>query len=201
MNIDSGTAVRTAVLARLVERAPQPPGRTVLMKWAYLLQVLRGVPLGYRFSLYNYGPYDASVLSDLASAVSQGAIRENTVHYRAGSGYEYRPVPGTTAGLYEDAEPQLTPLDDDIEWVLSEFGDSSASELELVATIVFARREMLRKGQPCSRETLCRRVRAIKPQFDETYIIGQIDRLEANDVIRIEDATDAVVEGGSGRRT
>ena len=48
-------ALRTAVLTALVTRAPKSPGRTALMKFAYLLQMVRGVPLGYRFRLRNYG--------------------------------------------------------------------------------------------------------------------------------------------------
>ncbi|QDU36782.1 hypothetical protein Mal4_10800 [Maioricimonas rarisocia] len=198
MNIETGNAVRTAVLTRLVEHAPKPPGRTVLMKWAYLLQVLRGVPLGYRFSLYNYGPYDASVLNDLSSAVAEGKIREDTVRYASGSGYQYRSVSDETAQIFANTDRGTVPHDDDVEWVLAEFGNCSASELELVSTIVFANREMTRKGQAYSRESLSRRVRAIKPQFDEDYILGQIDRLVTSDVLSIGDASGAVVEGGNG---
>ena len=52
----SKETLRRAVLTALVKRAPKSPSRTALMKFAYLLQAVRGVPLGYRFRLYNYGP-------------------------------------------------------------------------------------------------------------------------------------------------
>ena len=54
MNADKQSWFRLAVLATLVKRAPQLPGRTAMMKFAYLLQTLRDVPLGYRFRLYTY---------------------------------------------------------------------------------------------------------------------------------------------------
>ena len=56
--------IRMCILTTLVKRAPKPPGRTALMKFAYLLQTIRGIPLGYRFRLYNYGLYDEQVLTD-----------------------------------------------------------------------------------------------------------------------------------------
>lgn len=57
MNQIPKETLRRAVLTALVKRAPKSPGRTALMKFAYLLQAVRNVPLGYRFRLYNYGPY------------------------------------------------------------------------------------------------------------------------------------------------
>ena len=52
---------------RLEGTSPQF-GKTAFMKMAYLLQELYEVPLGYRFSLYTYGPYSAEVLADLEYA-------------------------------------------------------------------------------------------------------------------------------------
>jgi len=89
MNIDRGWRLRLAVLSTLVKQAPQKPGRTTLMKFAYLLQTVRGVPLGYRFELYNYGPYDSTVVSDLSQAVTLKAIKSETVYFQSGYGYEY----------------------------------------------------------------------------------------------------------------
>ena len=89
MNFDHGWRLRLAILSTLVKQAPQKPGRTALMKFAYLLQTVRGVPLGYRFELYNYGPYDSTVLSDLSQAVTLKAMKSATVNYTSGYGYQY----------------------------------------------------------------------------------------------------------------
>ena len=72
---------RLAVIAKLATLAPAGYlGRTALMKFCYLLQTVRQVPLGYRFTLYSYGPFDSDVLSDLGTAVQ----------YLGGYGYRIR---------------------------------------------------------------------------------------------------------------
>jgi len=61
-------------------------GRTALMKFCIFLQTLRRVPLHYNFSLYSYGPFDSTVLSDLGDAEALGVVREVTF-YPSGFGY------------------------------------------------------------------------------------------------------------------
>ena len=76
---------RLAVIAELVSRAPAGHvGRTAIMKFCYLLQVVRGVPLGYHFTLYSYGPFDSGVLSDLSTAETLKAVESSVVYYGGG---------------------------------------------------------------------------------------------------------------------
>src|SRR5947209_7331715 len=82
---------RYATIAELVRRARSPLGRTAVMKLCYFLQAVRGVDLGYDFRLYTYGPFDPSVLGDLAYAQHLGAVAERSVHYPTGAGYEILP--------------------------------------------------------------------------------------------------------------
>src|SRR5437867_1104734 len=79
---------RLALIAELASRTPGALGRTALMKFCYFLQEVRRVPLGYRFSLYIYGPFDSNVLSDLGTAESLKAVVSNIVYYSGGYGYE-----------------------------------------------------------------------------------------------------------------
>lgn len=174
---------RLAVLASLVEKAPQSPGRTALMKFAYLLQAVRGVPLGYRFELYNYGPYDAEVLSDLSQAQTLKAIKSETVTYPNSSGYAYSVNPRGFEKLREKFANDLSQFDEDLDWVVAQFGTDSASRLELVSTIVFAEREMRRKRQAVEAEELCRRVKQIKPHFSSDVIALTIDELVERGII------------------
>ena len=69
------------------------------MKFAYLLQTVRRVPLEYQFRLYNYGPYDSAVLSDVSQAVSFKAIKSETF----GFGYAYSPIAEGHEELCQDA--------------------------------------------------------------------------------------------------
>src|ERR1039458_986656 len=79
-----------ATIVALVEKK-NPLGRTAMMKLCYFLQILRNVPLGYRFTLYAYGPFDSSVLSDLSTAASLRAVNSSVEIYPGGYGYKIRP--------------------------------------------------------------------------------------------------------------
>src|SRR5579872_1325193 len=82
---------RLGLLPTLVERASSGHiGRTALMKYMYFLQTLRGVPLGYNFSLYSYGPFDSDVLADLSSAEVLKIVEITPVEFPGGYGYRIR---------------------------------------------------------------------------------------------------------------
>ena len=71
---DSLRSLLPSVLHReLGELSPQFE-KTVFMKQAYLLQEVYKVPLGYRFTLYAYGPYSPEVLADLDRAKFRGLV-------------------------------------------------------------------------------------------------------------------------------
>jgi len=176
---------RLGVLSTLVKDAPQKPGRTALMKFAYLLQEVKSVPLGYRFQLYTYGPYDSTVLSDLSQAGTFKAIKTGTVNYSSGMGYEYKSLEKGHESLVKKAATELSKYAESIRWVLAEFGGDSASRLELVSTIVFAEREMLRKGLERSFIELGRRVKQIKPYFTVETISETIAELARKKLIAL----------------
>lgn len=178
---------RLAVLAKMVEKSSNnKPGRTIMMKFAYLLQTLRGVSLGYNFELYNYGPYDSDVLSDLSQAATLDAIDSRTVTYPSGYGYEY-----TIADGYEDlcdrVKDDLVESESDINWIVKRFGEMNASQLEMYSTIIFANRETRRKKKPSTAIELARRVHQIKPHFSEKVIRDAVDELEEDELVELTD--------------
>jgi uncharacterized protein YwgA len=164
---------RYAVIATLAEKAPSRQlGRTALMKFAYFIQELRGVPLGYDFTLYAYGPFDAAVLDDLAYAQALDAVKVRIVYYPNGYGYEIRP--GRAAKeVKESARGFLADHQDEIDWVIREFGNLSAAELELASTMVYVDREALRSSQCLTLTELVRQVLAVKPRFTEDQAYAQ----------------------------
>ncbi len=167
--------LRLAVLTELVERSPEP-GRTAIMKLAYLLQTVKGVPLDYDFRLYTYGPFESDVLDDLGQAVSMRAVESNIVDYPSGSGYVFGPGPESER-VKEMCSSELSKYQDDISWVINEFGSQSAGNLELLSTIVFADREAFDRKDRISFEDLCRQVREIKPRFTEEFVRAQVASL------------------------
>jgi uncharacterized protein YwgA len=181
--IDSNWWLRLAVLATLVRKSPEALGRTALMKFAYLLQTVKGVPLGYRFELYNYGPYDSTVLGDLSQAETLKAIKSEIVTFPQGYGYRFSTNDKGFATICGKVADRLAKHEKDIEWVLGEFGHESASRLELLSTIVFAEREMRRKQQTPDGAELGRRVKRIKPHFGDETIEVAVEELSGKGLI------------------
>jgi uncharacterized protein YwgA len=174
---------RLGMITTLVERAPnQTLGRTAIVKLAYLLQTRRHVPLGYDFRLHTYGPYDADVLNDLASAQTLGAVQVKTLLYPVGYGYEVRP--GVAADTVKDRGRELlTRYQEEIDWVLREFGSRTAADLELISTIVYVDRELASPGEAVAIEELARRVREVKPHFAEAYVLATIKGIQEKELL------------------
>jgi hypothetical protein len=165
------------LIAALVERAPgQTLGRTALVKLAYLLQVFRRVPLGYDFRLYTYGPFDAEVLNDLARAQALQVVEVKVVLNAVGYGYDIRPG-ANLDWVKRRAAPWLAQHEEALAWVMSEFGHRSASELELVGTIIYVDRVNQKQKQQVSVDNLVQRVREIKTHFTEDFVKAKVQEL------------------------
>ena len=174
---------RLAVFTELVSRIPATSmGRTMLMKLCYFLQEVKGVPLGYRFTIYSYGPFDSEVLSDLGTAVSMDAVRSRVVYNSVGYGYQLEP--GTNAArLKGDGADFLSLHRKSIDWAISEFADKSASDLELESTTVFVDREAIAKGEALTFDSLTDRVRNLKPHFQRDYVMERAKDLSAHQLL------------------
>lgn len=178
MDSTASTEDRIGVIQALAARWTDGEfGRTKLVKSLYFLQALRNVPLGYRFRLYSYGPYDSAVLDDLDYASTLGQVRVKTIHYCGGYGYNI----STPESPVEQTDKFTTQYEEDLEWVVEQFGSYSPSELELAATIVFADRES--SEQTC--DELKDTVGQIKPHFDADEIVEHIQCLKGKGLISV----------------
>jgi uncharacterized protein YwgA len=174
-------ANRLGVLITIVSKTPSKHlGRTAIMKLAYFLGALRDVPLGYRFTLYAYGPFDSSVLQDVEMASNVGALRSTPVSYPTGSGYDISPGP-YSANIEAPAKEFVSKYSDDIDWVVNEFGGLSAAELELASTIIYIDQEVGGRIEP---EDLARRVNEVKPHFRLDKILRRIEELETKALLQ-----------------
>ena len=174
---------RLGLLPVLAERAPAGHiGRTALMKYMYFLQIVRGVPLGYNFSMYSYGPFDSDVLADLSSAETLNIVDVDPVEFSGGYGYRI------TAGSRGDTAKQnasqfLFRHEEDIEWLFTIFGSLNSAELELTSTIVYVDREFAKNRQRVSVSDVAERVNEIKPHFTREHVRGFVERLIREDVL------------------
>jgi len=165
--------LRGKVIQALVRDAPAPLGRTAVMKLAYFLQTLFQVPLGYRFTLYTYGPYDGEVLSDLALAEAHGSVKSAlTVYPNGNQGYLY-------SARKKGKAPKLGAHAEAVEKALDEFGARSASDLEMASTIVYVDRSEKAKGRRVPVDQLAAIVHEIKPHLVVPKIDAEARRLLA----------------------
>lgn len=168
---------RYGLIVRLAEAMPSGTalGRTALMKLIYFLQTIKGMPLGYHFSLYTYGPFDSEVLADLTQVQERGGVVSNTIFHQLGYGYEIKPGEHAEE-VRTQADSFLKEHETTINAVIEEFGKLSPANLELASTLVFASRE--EKGM-LPKEQLIQRVKQIKPRFTPEEIQIQWEVLHA----------------------
>jgi hypothetical protein len=174
---------RLGLIPVLAERAAAGHiGRTALMKYAYFLQTLRGVPLGYKFSMYSYGPFDSDVLADLSSAEALDIVTIDTVQFSGG--YGYRIKPGSHA---ENAKHEINDFlakhNEDVDWLFEMFGHMQSADLELASTIVYVDREFAEGSQLNQKANVVTRVSQIKPHFSKKQIQTVVDDLLGKGVL------------------
>lgn len=165
MRTSGSLAERIAVIAALIRRAPSGFGRTALMKCLYFLQTVRGVPLGYNFRLYTYGPFDADVLSDLSLSERLSAVESDLSQFPGGYRYELRGG-GAAERTIEGGRDFISLYDKDIEWVVQVFAGRSAIDLESASTLVFIDRSIAENGRNVSLRELAQKVHEVKPHLD-----------------------------------
>ena len=164
---------------RLEDTSPQF-GKTAFMKMAYLLQELYEVPLGYRFSLYTYGPYSAEVLADLEYAKLRKRVE---VEYLGDPQGGFTITPSEVAGESNWQNEPIADYSQQLNELVEHFGSFNARELELRTTSIFLWKR-IRPRKPEDVKTLIETVRQLKPHFSEMAIRSAIDALINDGVIR-----------------
>ncbi len=172
---------RLGIITKLAEKQPRL-GRTALMKYLYFLKEIYNVPIDYDFRLYTYGPFDSDVLDDLSYAESLQAVESESVIYHLGYGYEISR--GLKAEeITHQAADFLVRYEKELDKVVDNFKNYKASELELLATIVYVDRELSQNDQEVTRQSLITRTREIKPRYSEEEIEKKINALIVLDFI------------------
>jgi len=184
--------IRLGLFPVLAERSTTGHiGRTALMKYLYFLQTVRGLPLGYNFSMYSYGPFDSDVLADLGVAQSLNIVEVSPVQFAGG--YGYRIKPGTRAEFAKsNAQRFLDEHSNDIDWLVSVFGTLNSAELELTSTIVYVDGECVEAKKPASMHEVTARVHDIKSHFTVEQIRRHVEALLRRGVLKATVQSSAV---------
>lgn len=155
-------------------------GKTGMMKLLYLLQEIYDVPFGYDFEIYTYGPYCQTVMSDLEYAEFADYVKVSPITYPTGiSGYQISTNTESEKVLTDESE-LLSQYSEEINRVISSFGDKTAKELELYSTIVFVSASYSNNAWEKTKEEICSTVRKIKPHFTDETILAAYDDLNTN---------------------
>lgn len=173
---------RMGVIRRIAELQPGL-GRTAMMKYMYLLQTVRDVPLGYQFELYLYGPYCSDVLDDIASAEVWELVQEEVEAYGE-YGYGYRIRACEPGGLLsQKAKAFIKEHDADLRWVVENFKQFSAADLELIGTIVWVHNRARGSNACDDVEELVNLAIRLKPHFTREKARQIVDYLKSKGIL------------------
>ncbi len=150
-----------------------------LMKFFYFLQILREVPLGYRFTLYAYEPFDSAVLGDLGAAEVFDLVKVSAASHPLGYGYKIESRIDTDRAFALGGD-LVKKHKDDLDWVIRQFGKKSIADLELESTIVYVAQSACAKQWPSADVPSCitRSVSAVKPRFSVESVASRITQLK-----------------------
>ncbi len=169
-------ALITELARRLAHRRPQF-GKTALQKIVYLLTDLFGIPTGYEFEFYNYGPFSSQLHQDLDLVAHIGGVvvEDYSAEF---AGYVISPGERADALIEKGADfIRSSEVDKALSRVVDEFGGFSASELELRATILFVDRDLAARRKTATRDTIIDIVEKLKPRFERYDIESALEEM------------------------
>ena len=162
---------RAAIICRLVQsmrEADSWAGQTHIQKTVLFLQEMLGVPLGYKFILYKYGPFSFDLREELA-------LMRATLMLDIEPNMNY----GTSFTLDRRGDLAVrrsTGYEDPIEFIAQQVSAFDVQTLERLSTTFF-----VRNRQPALNDTqVVARVTELKPhisQADARDAVRQIDEL------------------------
>ena len=158
-----------------------PVGHTLIQKLVYLLQAAKGVPLGYKFKLYYYGPYCKELWGELNNLEEYGFVA--IASKVGGWGYDISLTPKGREWLAnetdntDEAAGKVSPNNDfrkEIEELLELLGGEPVRRLEALTTVHYIYSDWKRKGLGFSddenQKKLIESVKNLKPHLEEDEI-------------------------------
>ena len=159
---------RYAVIRCIVDKV-KDVGKIRMQKLVYFLQLIFHVPFGYDYKMHYYGPYSDELNDDLIAM----QMSKNVEIGADPSGYGYHIIPGTEAVTTRDEI--LGEYSEKISKCLSEFGEFSPNELEILSTLHFAK---YIAGVP-GEDKIIEKTSMLKPVFPKGTIEQMYKKLES----------------------
>ena len=164
-----------ALLALVVREAASAKGRhvgrTAIQKIMYFLKAT-GVPMGYRFDIYHYGPYCYEISRDMEWLMADGVIEDKSLKPEY-SNY----APGST--LDQLLTPFVDKFDADrVRQVVNTLIALEPDRLELLATLDYLYRQqkaVMPSGAVSKEEVVRRFLDVKKDKFSRDIVEGTYD--------------------------
>lgn len=144
-------------------------GRTAVQKIMYFLHV-KGVPMGYRFDLYHYGPFSDKVISDIEWLVADDVIAEQSQKPEKYS--NYAPGEGAEEFLAKFSQA-LAPVALQVEKTVSLLAPMKPEKLELLATLDYIYRQEKSAGKKPLKQAVLSRLQKVKPDKFAQEVVEQ----------------------------
>lgn len=154
-------------MAKRLNKTSSLIGKTVLQDMMYILKDIFKVPCQYRYSLYSYGPYSDDLTNDLDYV---DFLKGVTVSWENSKG-EYHISPGVKCDhIRQKAQNFLDDYETETSKAVDEFGNKTANELEMIATIVYIDRYSKNNEETLSLDQIIERAEGMKPKYIHTDI-------------------------------
>ena len=167
------------LLAKHLEPCSPQFGKTVFMKLVYLLQEVYKVPLGYRYTLYSYGPFSPEVSAELDRSKLQGGV--DITYAGNDGGFKITSGPGASQAIGNSNAP-ISEYAGKIEKLVEQFGHFRAKDLELRTTVTYIWNLARPSSDPDTQDVI-NLVRELKPHFSAIEIQTAVDELKTNEII------------------
>ncbi|MGB8006525.1 MAG: hypothetical protein WCF48_05295 [Terriglobales bacterium] len=145
-------------------------GKIQLQKMIYFLQET-GVPLGYKFEIYHYGPYSFELSDQMSSLDSLGVLAIGADP----SGYGFNIKVGSHASKYQIDKKYSPKLD----YIVNKFGTDSPAQLEVKSTVHFVNKVLKKQMKSLPEKLVVEKVKELKPRFTEKFISDCYGELKA----------------------
>jgi hypothetical protein len=171
---------RAALLTALVDRLNQQgswSGETHLQKGTYFLQHLLGVPTGFAFILYKFGPFSFGLRDELTAMQADGLVELRVRHPSYGPSL----IPSEASQAFRECySVTLMRYDKQLSFVCGTLGQKGVTELERLATALFVTREL---GEAADADVRAARLHELKPHVslsDALFAVQKLDEISAS---------------------
>lgn len=146
-------------------------GETHLQKSIYFLQELLGVPTGFRYILYKYGPFSRELREELGTMRADGFLE--LVPQPAPYGPKLTATPAADRQLITRWPKTLKRYDDQLDFVADKLGGLGVGALEQFATALWVSREIPQTSRP----EQATRINQLKPHVSPMQALDALEQV------------------------